>query len=69
MTVEQVVDEMRIAGSATPGANGELASDARVRSPGEGRYHLAPRMQPLDTAAARRIGVAVELSPAMPWIL
>src|SRR5437870_10320643 len=52
VTVEEPVDEVKIAGAAAPGTHCELSSHVRVSAGGKGRYLLVPHMDPLDSFLA-----------------
>src|SRR6266851_5902803 len=61
VTVEQTVDEVQVARTATSGADRETTCDMRIRAGGERGDFLVPDMQPLHAAmAAQRIGEAIE---------
>jgi hypothetical protein len=48
MTVEKPVDEVKVAGAATPGADCKLASHVRVSAGGRGRHFLVADMDPFN---------------------
>ena len=52
MTVEEPVYQMKVAWTATPGADSQLASDVRIGAGGKGRYLLVAHMDPLNTFLA-----------------
>src|ERR1700683_228895 len=52
MAIEQPVDEMKIAGTATPCADRELTFDVRIGTGGEGRYLLVADVDPFDGSLA-----------------
>src|ERR1700716_4037793 len=61
MTIEQAVDQVKIAGAAAPGADRKLSRQVRLRSGRESRNLLMPDMHPLDLAlAADRIGQPIQ---------
>src|SRR5712671_896749 len=61
MTVEQTIDQVQVARTATSGANRETTCDMRIRAGRERGDLLVPDMQPLNAAmAAQRIGEAIE---------
>src|SRR5882724_10782454 len=52
MTVEEPVDEVKIAGAAAPGTDCKLSSYVRVSAGGKGRYFLVAHMDPLNSFLA-----------------
>src|SRR5260221_14547606 len=48
VAIEQPVDQVKVTGTATPGADGKLAGDVRVRARGKGRHFLMADVDPLD---------------------
>jgi hypothetical protein len=61
VTIEKAVDEMQIARSAAPRADGKLARQMRLGARGEGGDLLVPDMQSLDLAlSAKRVGQTVQ---------
>jgi hypothetical protein len=48
MAIEEPVDEMKVAGTATPGADGKLASNVRVSPGGKRRHFLVADVNPFD---------------------
>ena len=48
MAIEEPVDEMKVTGTATPGADCQLAGDVRIGARGEGRHFLVADVNPLD---------------------
>src|ERR1700674_5704446 len=48
MAIEQPVDEMKVAGTATPGAYRKLAGDVRIRARSESGNFLVADMDPFD---------------------
>ena len=61
MAIEQAVDEMEVAWSATSGADGDFSGQMGFRAGGEGRDLFMPDVNPLDLSlAANRIGEAVQ---------
>ncbi len=48
MAIEEPVDEMKVAGTATPSADGKRASDVRIGARGERRYFLMADVNPFD---------------------
>jgi hypothetical protein len=49
--IEQPIDQMQVAGSATAGADGEITRELRLRSRCKRRHLLVSHMDPLDVAA------------------
>src|SRR5258707_10592614 len=61
LTIEQPVDEVQIAGSAAPGADGEFPCQVRLGTGRESCDLLVPHMHPFDLALAPdRIGQPVQ---------
>ena len=61
MAIEQAVDEVQIAGSAAPRADGELAGQMRLGAGREGGDFFVPDVDPFDLAlAADRVGQTVQ---------
>ena len=61
MGIEQPVDEMKISGSATTGANSELAREMGLAGGGESCSLFVPNIDPFDLAlAAQRIGQPIK---------
>jgi len=48
MAIEEPVDKMKVAGTATPGTDGKLAADVRVGACCKGRYFLMADVNPLN---------------------
>jgi hypothetical protein len=48
MTIEEAIDEVKIARAATACADGKLACDVGLRSGGKRRDLFVPHMQPFD---------------------
>src|SRR5260370_21990716 len=48
MTIEQPVDEMKVAGTATAGTDGKPAGDVRIGARGKGCDFLMADVDPLD---------------------
>jgi hypothetical protein len=61
MAIEEAVDEVKVAGAATPGADGELAGDVCVGAGGEGRHFLVADVNPLNGfLSAYLVGYPIE---------
>ncbi len=61
VAVEQTIDQVQIARTATSGADRETTCDMRIPAGRERGDFLVPDMQPLNAAmAAQRIGEAIE---------
>jgi len=61
VAVEQTIDQVQVAGTATSGADRETTCDMRIRAGRERGDFLVPDMQPLNAAmAAQGIGEAIE---------
>src|SRR5271169_7002675 len=61
MAIVQPVDKMKIAGTATAGADRELTGDVRFGACGEGRHFLVTDVDPFDAfLTAHRVGDPVE---------
>ena len=61
LAIVQSIDEMKVAGTATPGADGEIAGDVSVGARGEGGNFLMADVDPLnDFLPAHRVGDPVE---------
>jgi hypothetical protein len=61
VTIEQAIDQMKIAGAAAPGADRKLSRQVRLRTGRESCDLLVPDMHPLDLAlAADRIGQSIQ---------
>src|SRR6202035_606350 len=61
VAVEQTIDQVQVARTATSGADRETARDMRIRAGRERGDFLVPDMQPLNAAmAAQCIGEAIE---------
>src|ERR1700687_47783 len=61
MAVKESVDEMKVAGTATPRADRELAGDVRIGARGKGRYFLVADVNPFDGfLSAYRLGDPIE---------
>ena len=61
MAVKKSVDEMKVAGTATPGADRELAGDVRIGARGKARYFLVADVNPFDGfLSAYRLGDPIE---------
>src|SRR5258708_37873545 len=61
VAVEQTIDQVQVARTATSGADRETTCDMRVRAGRERGDFLVPDMQPSNAAmAAQRIGEAIE---------
>src|SRR5258705_13270434 len=61
VAVEQTIDQVQVARTATSGADRETTCDMRIRASRERGDFLVPDMQPLNAAMApQRIGEAIE---------
>ena len=61
MAVEQLVDEVQVAGAAASGADGEHARQMRLGTGREGRDLLVPDVVPLDLVLTpQRVGNPVQ---------
>jgi hypothetical protein len=63
MTVEEPIDEVKVAGTATPCADGQLASDGRIGAGRERRHFLVADVDPFDgLLPADLVGYPIKLS-------
>src|SRR5580658_3472158 len=61
VAIVEPVNEMKIPGTATPGADGEPAGNMRIGASGKGRHFLVADMDPFEAfLSAQRIGDPVE---------
>jgi hypothetical protein len=61
MTVEEAVNQVKIARTATASANGDLPGEESIRSGSESRHLFVTYMQPLDVfSLSNDIGKTVE---------
>jgi hypothetical protein len=49
MAIEEPIDEVEIAGAATPGADRQLAAYVRISARGESRHFLVADVDPLNS--------------------
>jgi hypothetical protein len=61
MTIEEAVNQVKIARTATASANGDLPGEERIGTGRESRHLFMPYMQPLDVfSLSNDIGKTVE---------
>ena len=61
MAIVQSIDEMKVAGTATPGADGKLAGDVSVGARGEGGDFFVADVDPFEGfLPAHRVGDPIE---------